>query len=157
MRFDRQRSPGYLVDYLARLFARALYRRIQPHGVTRGQLPVLLRLWEAEGPTQAELAEGLEVEQPTMANTLKRMERDGLIERVADPEDRRRTRVHLTARGRELEAVLTASAREVNAAALAGLYEGERERFLALARRIVTNLELDTGKRGTRPRPATER
>lgn len=145
MRFDRQRSPGYLVNYLARLFARALYRRIAPHGVTRGEFPVLLMLWEAEGATQTELAERLAVEQPTMANTLKRMERDGLIERVPDPGDRRQARIHLTPRARGLEEVLTGSARAANAAALAGLSEEERETFLALARRIVRNLEQDAG------------
>lgn len=143
MRFDRQQSAGYVVNYLARLFAQALQRRIAPHGVSTGQFPVLLALWEREDVTQAQLAESLAVEQPTMANTLKRMERDGLIARVADPADRRQARIHLTPRGRALEAVLTASASETNAAALAGLSEEERETWLALARRIVRNVEED--------------
>lgn len=148
MKFDRNQSPGYLVNYMARLFAQALFRRIGPHGVTRGQFPVLLMLWETEGATQTQLAERLAVEQPTMANTLKRMERDGLIVRVPDPGDRRQARVHLTPRGRELEEVLTASARDTNAAALMGLGPEERQQFLALARRVVENLERDAGGRG---------
>jgi DNA-binding MarR family transcriptional regulator len=143
MKFDRQQSPGHLINYLARLFAQALYRRIGPHGVTRGQFPVLLMLWEAEGVTQAELAERLAVEQPTMAGTLKRMERDGLIRRVPDADDRRRARVHLTPRGRRLEEVLTASARETNAAALQDVDSEEAEQFLALARRMIGNLRRD--------------
>jgi len=102
MSFDRRQSPGYMVNYMARLFAQALYRRIGPHGVTTGQFPVLLALWEREGVTQSQLAQDLAVEQPTMANTLKRMERDGLIERVPDPGDRRQARVHLTAQGQAL-------------------------------------------------------
>jgi DNA-binding MarR family transcriptional regulator len=100
-------------------------------------------LWEEEGLTQTALAERLAVEQPTMANTLKRMERDGLARRLPDPDDRRQARIYLTKRGRELEGVLTASAREVNAAALAGLGADERRTFLTLARRIVENLERD--------------
>ena len=144
MRFDRQRSPGYLINYLARLFAKALYRRIAPLGVTRGQFPVLLYLWEVEGMTQAELAERLAVEQPTMANTLKRMERDGLITRVPDPDDRRQARIHLTRRGRGLETALTTRARETNHAALAGLTADEVTQFLALAARVAANLERDT-------------
>ena len=143
MKFDRHQSPGHLINYLARLFAHALYRRIGSHGVTRGQFPVLLMLWEREGVTQTELAERLAVEQPTMANTLKRMERDGLIRREPDPEDRRRAHVHLTARGRGLEDVLTASARETNAVAMAGLSAEETRQFLALARRVIQNLEQD--------------
>ena len=145
MSLDRRQSPGYVVNHLARLFAQALYRRIRPHGVSLGQFPVLLALWEREGVTQTQLADGLAVEQPTMANTLKRMERDGLIQRVPDPDDRRQARIHLTPRGRELEAVLTASAREANAAALAGLEPEETRQFLALAHRIAANLEQDAG------------
>lgn len=158
MTFDRQQSPGYLVNYMARLFAQALYRRIRPHGVTRGQFPVLLMLWEQEGLTQTRLAEALAVEQPTMANTLKRMERDGLIQRAADPQDRRQARVHLTARGSGLQAALTSSAREANAAALQGLSAEDRQQFLALARRVISNLERDAAGEEPSPDPrATER
>ena len=146
MKFDRHQSPGHVVNYLARVFGRALYRRIGPHGITRGQFPVLLMLWEGEGVTQAQLTARLVVEQPTMANTLKRMERDGLIERIPDPEDRRQARIYLTPRGRELEEVLTGSAREVNAVALAGLSTEESQQFLALMRRVVRNLEQDGGE-----------
>lgn len=143
MKFDRHKSAGHQINYLARLFAQALYRRIGPHGVTRGQFPVLLMLWEQEGATQTQLAERLAVEQPTMANTLKRMERDGLIARVPDAEDRRQAHVYLTPRGRALQEVLTASARETNAVALEGLDAEERQLFLALAGRVIRNLEQD--------------
>ncbi len=145
MRFDRQQSHGYVVNHLARSFAQALFRRIKPHGVTTGQFPVLLALWEHEGVTQTQLAENLAVEQPTMANTLKRMERDALVQRVPDPADRRQSRIHLTPHGRELEAVLTGCAGDANAAALAGFTPEERDTFLALARRIIRNLERDAG------------
>lgn len=143
MKFERERSAGYVVNYLARLFGQALSRRIAPYGVTTGQFPVLLRLWEADGATQSELAAELAVEQPTMANTLKRMERDGLIERSPDAVDRRVARVHLSRRARRLQAALTASAADANAAALAGLSKEEKAQFLALARRVVANLERD--------------
>ena len=143
MRFDRHRSPGHVVNYLARLFAKALYRRIGLHGVTRGQFPVLLVLWEQEGATQAELAERLAVEQPTMAGTLKRMERDGLIRRAPDPTDRRQARIRLTPRGRRLEEALTASARETNAVAMGGLSDADSTRLMSLVGRMVANLEED--------------
>ena len=73
------------------------------------------------------------------------MERAELIERIPDPEDRRQARIYLTPRGRELEEVLTGSAREVNAVALAGLSTEETQQFLALMRRVVRNLEQDGG------------
>ena len=141
MKFDRRQSAGYVVNQLARLFAQALYHRTRRHGVTPGEFPVLLMLWEQEGATQAELARRLAVGQPTLANTLRRMERDRLIERLPDPEDGRRARIHLTAYGKRLEKTVTASARDANAVALAGLSGAERQQFLDLAHRLIGNLE----------------
>src|SRR6185295_17862843 len=109
---------------------RALYRRIGEHGVNTGQFPVLLRLWEEDGITQSSLVEELAVEQPTMAGTLKRMERDGLIKRVPDPNDGRQSHIHLTRRGRALEDALVTGARETNAVALTGLSATESTQFM---------------------------
>jgi DNA-binding MarR family transcriptional regulator len=153
MPLERHASAGYLVNHLARLFARALLQRIGPLGVAPGQFPVLLRLWEAEGLTQAELAESLAVEQPTMANTLQRMERDGLIRRTPDPADGRRALVHLTERSCALEPHLTEAARAVNAAAFAGFSREEVQHLLSLVRRMVENLERPDGP-GEPPRTA---
>ena len=118
MSFDRLESPGHVVNYLARLFAGALYRRIGEHGVNTGQFPVLLMLWEQDGVTQASLVEKLAVEQPTMAATLKRM-------------------------GRALEDALVAGAKETNAITVAGLTAAESAQFVKLAKRMVENLERD--------------
>jgi DNA-binding MarR family transcriptional regulator len=144
MPFNRLESPGHIVNYLARLFAKSLYRRIGQHGVNPGQFPVLLTLWEGDGVTQAALVEQLAVEQPTMAGTLKRMERDGLIKRVADPNDGRQSHIHLTRRGRALEDLLVASARETNAVALAGLTASESAQLVKLVKRMIENLEQDS-------------
>ena len=89
-----------------------------------------------------------------MANTLNRMERDGLIARSADPGDRRRTLVHRTPKARDLEAVLVASAREVNNVASAGLSDAEVAAFLSTMERMIANLERADGEAaGTRDRP----
>src|SRR4051812_36585626 len=90
------------VAQLSRMFDRELRAALMPAGVLPGQLPVLLALYDDDGPTQADLARRLAVEQPTMASTLARMERAGLIERRADEDDSRRARVHLTERSRAL-------------------------------------------------------
>jgi DNA-binding MarR family transcriptional regulator len=117
----RADSLGYLVNHAARLFARALHHEIAALGVVPGQFAQLLALFEQDGISQQELCERVQIEQPTMAATLKRMERDGLVVREPDPDDRRRARILLTDRARELEPALTAAARRVNAAALEGL------------------------------------
>ena len=143
MELDRSQSPGYIVNHVARLFALALHRRISPYGVVPGQFPALLCLYEENGLTQAELCRRVSIEQPTMANTLKRMERDGLIRRESDPVDGRRVRISLTPRARRLESKLSAMANEVNAIALSGLRAREAQSVLPILTKIAENLRND--------------
>ena len=76
----------------------------------------------------------------TMANTLKRMERDGLIERLPHPEDRRAQQNWLTERAKALQKPATAAARAQNEAALSDLSDDEREAFLDLTTKIVDTM-----------------
>lgn len=148
MSFRRAESAGYLVNHAARLFAKALQEEIGRHGVWPGYFPVLLVLWENDGRTQAEIARLVDVQQPTLANTLRRMRRDGLIRRVPDPTDRRAERIHMTPRARGLEEPLTRSARRVNEQALRGLGRVGRSALLGYLRHTIVNLR---GASATRP------
>ena len=143
--FERHESLGYMVNLEARMLALALHRRIALHGVVPGQFPALLALYERDGRTQAELCREVQIEQPTMANTLRRMERDGLVRRQSDTEDGRRQLIFLTPRAISLRTKLVAAARAVNDAATRGLTEREVTRTLSTIRRVVENLgaELD--------------
>jgi DNA-binding MarR family transcriptional regulator len=152
----RQESLGYQVNHLARLLAHALSAHIAPLGVVPGQFAQLLALYEEDDLTQRELVERVRVEQATMANTLQRMQRDGLVRCVADPADRRRTRVQLTQRARDLERDLVTAARAVNATATRSLSEQEVADYLRITATLIRNLERQAPS-GDRRRPRQRR
>lgn len=141
MDFDREQSAGYLTNWAARFFARNIDRRLRAIGVSSGQLPVFFALAGGKAQTQKALAAAAAIEQPTMASTLTRMERDGLILRRADPADGRQMLVELTPDGRARLGAVHEAIMAVNAEALEGLDEAERSAFLAALRRIVSNLD----------------
>lgn len=141
MSFRRDRSEGYLVNHMARLFARHLELRLKRHDLALGAFPALLHLWEEEGMTQRELVERLGIEQPTMAATLSRMERDGLITRQRDAVDGRVQRLYLTERARALRTPAITEAAVVNALATGALTSEERQQFLDLVKRIIVALD----------------
>ena len=143
-RFDRRQSLGYLVNNLARLFARALEQRLSRHGVALGQFPLLLVLWE-EGTSRNRNRAPAQLEQPTIANTLQRMERDGLVSTAPDPVNRRRVLIRLTDRARAMEAPLTSEAAAVNALATSDLSPTEVERFIERIQRLEERLKADAG------------
>ncbi len=143
MSYVRETSAGYLTNWAARLFARAIARRLA--GGNSGPMPVFFALQDGGAMTQKALAQLAAVEQPTMANTLNRMERDGLVLRTPDPNDRRSAQVALTPLGRERAKAAFGSAIEVNRIATDALKPEEREVFYDMLRRIIGALERDAG------------
>ncbi len=121
MPFEKSRSAGFLANHMARLFALHLSQAIAPLGLAPAQFMTLLELWEEDGLTQADLVERLDVEQATLANTLKRMERDGLVHRAPHPDDGRAQLISLTAKARKLEVAAKKAASAVNHRALEAL------------------------------------
>ena len=57
MKFERQRSAGYMTNWAARLFARAMDRRLKAIGMSSGQMPVLFALGDGGALPQKRLAE----------------------------------------------------------------------------------------------------
>jgi len=70
-------------------------------------LSVLLSLWNEDGLKANELGKRAGLEPSTMTGLLDRMERDGLVKREPDPNDRRAHRIHLTQEGVDAEVPAT--------------------------------------------------
>ncbi len=141
MAIRRIDSLGYQIGLLGRLYDRRLQEELKDFGVAPGQFAPLVMLFEQDGLTQAELCRRINVEQPTMANTLQRMERDGLIKRKADTADKRRMLVHLTPRAREMQAKVMESARAVSNQTVKGLAASDQDDMFRLVARMVDNLK----------------
>ena len=132
-----RQMPTLLINRYARAMAKQVDDRLRPLGVTASQLPVLAALKNGGRLTQKELAETTGVEQPSMAQLLARMERDGLVRREPSPSDRRSSLISLTpAAIRKLEpgrAVL----RQLDDEACAIFDPAERELLASLLLRLV--------------------
>jgi DNA-binding MarR family transcriptional regulator len=139
MGFSRTDSAAYLASQLAKGFSRSLQQRAAGLGFSPGQFPILIELWAENGLTQKQLLERVDIEQATMANTLGRMERDGLIERKPHPSDKRAQLVFLTEKGSAMQT----EAVEAAVAADQDLFKGfrlfERELLMEYIRRILHN------------------
>ena len=124
-----------------RLLVRALEKRLAPLGLAPAHMPVLLALEHGAALTQKLLAERSSVEQATMAATLNRMERDGLVQRRPNPEDGRSTLVELTPLALEKLPQVEQVAAEINALVLDQFAPDERAQFFSMMTRIIAVLE----------------
>ncbi len=141
MTFDKKKSAGFLANHMARLFAIGLHRRIKPLGLAPAQFMTLLELWEESGITQKELGLRLDVEQATMANTISRMERDGLIVRTPHPTDKRAQLIHVTDKANGLKQGALDAARQQNQSAFGCLPADEQKQFLNLMSKVIGNMK----------------
>ncbi len=133
-------NTANLVAVVQRLFTRALQGRFAAHGVAVGQWPLLLHLWDEDGLTQKELSRRVHIEEPTTTRTLDRMERDGLVQRVRNPRNRRQANIFLTERGQSLRDELVPYALEVNAVATYGLSDQDKAKINSLLGYMIARL-----------------
>ncbi len=136
-----QNSAGHLINRAARLLTRLADARLKSLGVAGGYIPVLAALQDGSELSQTALAHVARVEQPTMAATLTRMERDGLIRRAPDPADGRGSLIRLTpaamAKLPNVRKALSSLGEEV----LEGFDDAEKERLGGLVQKMIVNLE----------------
>lgn len=140
LREDVSRNFGFLLNDVARLMRTVYDRRVRELGLTRAQWWVLTHLFRADGITQTELAEVLEIEKPTLGRLLDRLEAKGWVRRTHDARDRRIWRVRLTKEVEPALRTMRAVAAELRRDALAGLSAAERERFVDSLLAIKANL-----------------
>ena len=122
-------------ELLAGRFAAAGFAEVRP---SYGS--VLLPLYEEDGLRMGELARRARLSKQTVTQMIRRLERDGLVERRLDPSDARASQIFLTPRSRRFEPVATAVLQELD--------ELVRRRLSALevqalkdALRVLMNLE----------------
>lgn len=139
MSYNLSESATYLSSLLAKGFSRSLLSRASELGFSPGQFPVLIELWNEDGLTQREILDRLEIEQATLANTLARMERDGLIRRQQHPKDKRAVCNFLTDKARTIETDAMAAAEEADQALFKGFRRFEKELMLEYMRWAIDN------------------
>ena len=97
-----KREIAFQIMDVARMLRTYADQRARQFGISRAQWGVLVRLDRSEGLKQSELAEILDLQPITLTRLLDRLAHNGLIERRADPNDRRANRLYLTPAARPL-------------------------------------------------------
>jgi MarR family transcriptional regulator for hemolysin len=121
LEYDFNSSIGYWICMTSQALERSMNEQLAPLGITHRQFQVLAWLACAGDLSQADLAERMKVEAPTLAGILERMERSGWIERCSVPGDRRKKLVRPTPRSAPIWSEIVACMMRVRARATRGL------------------------------------
>ena len=140
----RKRHPhreiAFLINDVGRLLRTYADQEVRRFGMTRAQWAVLSRLERSEGLKQAELAELLDLQPITLTRLIDRLCESGMIERRADPNDRRAKRLFLTPAAKPLMDRLDALGEELMATVLDGVEPAANDLMLAHLGSVKENL-----------------
>jgi MarR family transcriptional regulator, transcriptional regulator for hemolysin len=125
-----KREFAFTIMDVARLLKTYADQRARQFGISRAQWAVLIRIDRSEGLKQSELADMLDLQPITLTRLLDRLAGNGLIERRADPNDRRANRLYLTAAARPMLDHLSVLATDMMKTVLEGLDAATIDRTL---------------------------
>src|SRR3569623_3743055 len=143
MNFDQRDTIGFHAAQLARLVANRLREALLPLGEQPAQAAALIEIGRAEGRTQKELVERLDVEQPGVARTLNGLEADGWITRQAKAG--RAQGLYLTDKARALVPEATRVSADITRSALAELSRTEQAHLLDALGALISDLRRARG------------
>jgi MarR family transcriptional regulator for hemolysin len=138
---SQNREILFSISDVGRLLRTYADQKARHFGMTRAQWAVLLRLERREGLKQSDLAEDLDIQPITLTRLVDRLCDSGLIERRADPNDRRAKRLYLTAAARPLLDHISEQVEELAETVLAGLDPAANAALVAHLGRARENLK----------------
>jgi MarR family transcriptional regulator, organic hydroperoxide resistance regulator len=145
-RAPRSQPPsgvGKLLRRAHRSYSRKLQERLADHGVSLAQYLHLRELWEMNGITQVELSQQVGIEKASSTAVLDALEKQNLIFRVRNAQDRRKVNVYLTPAGQKIRDVLSPAAKGIAAQAVSDLSDSELDILFSVLNRMIGNLEDD--------------
>jgi MarR family transcriptional regulator for hemolysin len=125
---------------VARLLKTYADQRARQFDISRAQWAVLIRIDRHEGLKQSELADMLDLQPITLTRLLDRLTDNGLIERRADPNDRRANRLYLKPAAKPLLDRLADLGADMMETVLDGLSQTSIERTLKELGLVKDNL-----------------
>lgn len=147
-RINGDRAPSTLAFLLSQVgihASRQFAERIAAAGLNPPLFRVLNLVDAAEGRSQQAIGQAIEVPAPRMVALVDELEREGLVERRPDPEDRRVRALYLTAKGRKALTRGREIARRHEEELTRGLKAADRKRLLDLLQKMVDAQALGPG------------
>ncbi len=142
-----ERSVGYHVRQLAESWEDVMDRSAEANGVTVSQWRYLRELWEEDALTVGDLTRRVGRQGPTTVVAVQALEKAGLVTVTKSTDDRRKSVVRLTPRGKRLAETMSPLITDVNERAMADLSDAEIRTFKRLIVRIQRTLDLECRNR----------
>lgn len=121
--------------------SRAIQETIEISGAQGNILNYILVESQNRSVYQKDIEQEFGLRPSTATETLKSLEKNGLIKRETDPNDGRYKKIVFTGKAEQIEAVLKSEIEESETILLQGVTKEERQEFLRIAEKMLQNLD----------------
>lgn len=140
MKTKKGEYASALIKEISVLYTLKVKEAAEKLGIKNAYRTLLSQLYVKDGGTQLSLADKTGMKAPTISITLRKMEKDGLVDRVVDEKDLRKTHVYLTEKGRKTTDDLNAAIEKINDGFVKGMSDTEKDIFIKNLENIKTSL-----------------
>lgn len=137
--------PGVILERTAKRMKQYFQKQLQASGVgiTIDQWVLLQELDRKNGQSQLDLARATNKDAPTITRIIDLLCKKGLTERVVDPADRRRFRIHLTRTGKKKIETVLPIIEQARITAWEGIDEAQLDQMIETLNHLYQNLSID--------------
>ena len=140
--FDLSNCIGFVTNTAVKAVTEDFNKRLEKYGTTRIQWIAMYFLLKAEKPlSQKELAALMNVQDPSLARLIDRMERDELLHRIENPMDKRVKFLELTEAGRSKAEALMPHGEDFSNLLLEDITDEEIENFHRVLDKMLRNIK----------------
>lgn len=139
--FDLDCCVAFVTNMASKTLSDSLNNRLLKYGVTKSQWIAMYYINRSGNLNNNDLAELMGAKQPTISGIIDRLERENLIIREEDKNDKRKKFIHLTKKGEEINKELTDIAQDFRDVCLEGIDEKDQEIFLDILKKMVIAAE----------------
>lgn len=140
--FDFAQAPGHLIRRAQQIAVAEFVREAAAHDVTPVQFALMNAMLDTPGVDQITLAKRVAFDAATSGSVIGRLEAKGWVRRDADPQDRRRKLLYITADGAQALQAMHAAVARAQQRILAPLSPTDQKTFMRLLGQLVAGHEL---------------
>lgn len=140
--YDHEKSIGFIINNTTKMFQKIFdYELNKNVGMGLAQSKVIYALSLQPGMTQRELADKVGIETPTLVVMIDKLEKEHLVKRQNDKQDRRIKRIFITTKADRLVDSMIQSALSIKKIATKNIPENDVKHILENLNKISQNLQ----------------
>jgi len=138
----KEEAVGKYISVIYRYMNSLMDKELEVYDIDRGQFPFLIPLYHREGVSQNELCQFYKMDKAAAVRALNKLEKNGYVIRMTDPDDKRQHQIYLTKKAKIFEPQLYDIIKNIEKKILKDIDEQDKKQLKITLKKIGNSLGL---------------